>query len=421
MSTRYRVNDLVDIEAIPPPRRPTALFGMYTAFGYGHLARGQRLARAFAARTGFDAYVFGHHPSFRLDGLPETVHEVDLPGPVVLHSREPLDDLPGPAQTRGLTPAMSIAELSAHKSRLLLGLARRLQPCVIVIDHFPFSTNTGRDVAECAATLEYLRDALPQTLRCASYRGLYTLKYGAAQETCRPLVERYLDLLIVCVDPREAAQFYDAHPFLRPVEARIRFVGYVAPPPAEPGCRTMAGSRILATFGAGVDAYRKIRLVCDAFRILTAARSDLTLDVLTGEGLPEGAFREIETLYGDPPRLRILRFVPALATRLAEYDLIIAMAGYNACVELYQARTRAIVLPRISPRSDQVVLARKFHAHGGIDHVVDSGATSPEAFAQLLDLTLQAPPSPRKPLDLGGANATAALLHAELRQRAGAP
>ena len=93
------------------------------------------------------------------------------------------------------------------------------------------------------------------------------------------------------------------------------------------------------------------------------------------------------------------------------------MGGYNACVELYQSQTCSIVLPRVAPRTEQMELARKFHAYGGIDHVVDSRATSPETFAQLMDRTLRAPPSCRQPLDLGGARATAELLHAELTQR----
>jgi hypothetical protein len=63
--TRHHVTDAADIEAIPPPRGPTNLFGVYTVSGYGHLVRCHRLARAFAAPTGFDAYVFGHHPGFR--------------------------------------------------------------------------------------------------------------------------------------------------------------------------------------------------------------------------------------------------------------------------------------------------------------------------------------------------------------------
>lgn len=419
MSLRYSVADLSDIEAIPRSGRPTALFGIYTVFGYGHLARCHRLAEAFAARTSFDTYVFGSHPTFRFGEDAARVLEVDLPGPVLRNSAEPLDDLPSPADVRGTVPEMSIAELSTLKSRLLLALARHLRPLVVVVDHFPFAMATGRDAAECEATFRYLRDAMPATLRCGGYRGTSNRKDDATQAECRQLVERYLDLLLVYVDPRERAEFFDRHPYLRPIESRLLFVGYVAPPPGEGAGRDPTLTRVLATFGGGIDGYPSIRLACEAFRILAATRSDLALDVVTGEGLPDGARRELGELYADSDCLRIIRSMPAMWKHLDEYDLVIAMGGYNTCTELYQSGTRSIVLPRVSPqRTEQTERARRFQAYGGIDHVVDRRVTSPQALAQLMGASLAAPPSSRKPVDLGGARAAAELLHAELGRRA---
>ena len=60
---------------------------------------------------------------------------------------------------------MGLAELSAHKSRLLLGLVRHLKPQAIIIDHFPFSREPER-AGECEAALAYLRTRC-RALRCA--------------------------------------------------------------------------------------------------------------------------------------------------------------------------------------------------------------------------------------------------------------
>jgi predicted glycosyltransferase len=413
---RYRVADLPDIEAIPRSGRPTALFGIYTVFGYGHLARCHRLAEAFAARTSFDTYIFGTHPTVRLGEDTPRILEVDLPGPVLRAPAEPLDDLPDTADVRGSAPGMSVAGLSALKSRLLLALAQHLEPRVVIVDHFPFAMSTGRDMAECDATLRYLRDTTPATLRCAGYRGRCSRKDEAAQDECRRLVERYLDLLFVYVDPREREDFFDRHPLLRPIEARLRFVGYVAPPRGEEVRRDPTRTRILATCGAGIDGYPSIRLACEAFRILASTRSDLALDVVTGEGLPDGARQELEARY---PEVRMTRSRPALWKHLAEYELVFAMGGYNTCTELHQSGTRSVVLPRRSTRrTDQFEFARTFQVYGGIDHVVDRRTTSPETLARLMAACLAAPPARREPVDLGGAGATAELLSAELERRA---
>jgi predicted glycosyltransferase len=311
------------------------------------------------------------------------------------------------------------ADFVAHKGRLLLGLVQHLRPRVIVIDHFPFHTDLERAV-ECEAALAHLRDAVPETLHCAGYRGVSTMTGDdAAFDARRRLIVQYVDLLLVYVDPRERDAFFDAHRFLRPVEEKVRFVGYVAGPPRDGVQRAAGPTRVLATFGSGTDAYRAIRLVCDAFRLFAAARPAVILDVVTGDRLPGRAFRQITAAYGDAPRIRITRSVSALGARLAEYDLVVSRGGYNACVELYQAGARSIVLPRV-PRgrpAEQVEEARKFHGYGGIDSIVDAAATSPEALARLMTTVLAAPPAPRAPVDLGGAGRAAALLHAELDRR----
>ena len=106
----------------------------------------------------------------------------------------------------------------------------------------------------------------------------------------------------------------------------MRFVGYVAPRLDRVDRRASDRSRLLATFGSGLDAYRLIRLVCDAFRLLAATRSDVTLDVVTGASLPDRAFEELVATY-DSRRLRVIRLVPALATHLPGYDLVVSMVG----------------------------------------------------------------------------------------------
>jgi predicted glycosyltransferase len=415
--TRHRVTEPGDVAAIPRPVRPTALFGIFTVVGYGHLARCHRLAGAFRARTGLDTYVFGAHPPFSL-GAPG-VDEIDLPDALLRDSPDPPGDLPAPEQLQGLTPDMSLRELIAHKGRLLLALVEHLRPRAIVVDHFAFSTTLERSI-ECEPALACLRDAVPETLRCAGFRGESTMLGGAAVfEARRRLVEDYLDLVLVYVDSRERRAFFEAHPFLRPVESKVRFVGYVGPPPVRPAPRDGRGTRILATFGSGIDAYGTIRLVCDAFRRHAVARADATLEVVTGGGLPEAALRELAAAYRDAPRLRIARVLPALADRLPAYDLVVSRAGYNACVELYGAGTRSIVLPRTSLTrpAEQVHEARKFDRYGAIDRLVSVPATSPAELAGLIEEVLAAPPRERVPLDLGGARATAALLEAELERR----
>jgi predicted glycosyltransferase len=233
--------------------------------------------------------------------------------------------------------------------------------------------------------------------------------------------------VFVYVDERERDDCLRTLPFLRPIEAKLRFVGYVGsrrPGPratgrAEP---TAARWRILATFGSGINAGARARLGCEAFVILAAARPGGSLDVVTGGQLPEPVYRQLVERFAAVDAIRFTRFVPSLAARLDGYDLVLAMGGYNACVELYESSARGIVFPRNSPLDhEQGVQALKFKEYGGVDHVVDLGTTTPAALARLMQESLDSPPTPRTPIDVGGAARTVDILLEELARRSHAP
>jgi predicted glycosyltransferase len=217
-----------------------------------------------------------------------------------------------------------------------------------------------------------------------------------------------IDRLFIYVDPAERAALLTRSPWLLDIEAKVRLTGYVvgaAPDEAD------APAQILATFGSGVDAFRKIVLVLEAFFAFAAARPGFSLHLVTGGQLPDLGYHEVLRLVGGRDDVRVSRVVPGLARRLNHYQLVISMGGYNACTEIYQASTRGLVLPRFAPDfGEQMEQAQKFQKAGAIERIVDAEATSPRVLAEVMSRTLAAPPSPRLPIDLGGAEMAASIL-----------
>ena len=107
---------------------------------------------------------------------------------------------------------------------------------------------------------------------------------------------------------------------------------------------------ILATFGSGVDAFRKIVLVVGAFFAFAAAQPGFSLHLVTGGQLPDRGYREVVRLVDGRDDVRLSRVVPGLARRLNHYQLVISMGGYNACTELYQASDARARPPTIRSR-----------------------------------------------------------------------
>jgi predicted glycosyltransferase len=404
------LRELADVGAVPRGQRPAFLLVSSARFGYGHLARCLKIARTLVRRTALTAYVVAPQSDLDTGADGPHVQRVALPS-FALRSDDPPRRWPITDVVSTL-PGVPSTHLKAHQGRLLAALVTRLRPVGILLDHFPFFL----DETFYREALAALRARSPTALTCSGFRGIAARQYSRGQQArLRALLERHVDLLLVYVGALERYRVLRRHPYLRGIRVPLRFAGYVCAPPPRARRRRQ---RILATFGSGVDAASTIELVCEAFRLLAARRPGCRLDVVTGGRLSSSLFAKLARRQGRHRGIRLVPFLPGLGAQMARYDLVMGRAGYNTLTELYQSRTRGIVIPRVYPGNDeQRVLARHLRSRGGIDHVVDEARCRPLRLARLIRETMARPPARRRPLDTEGAARAAAIIGAELRRR----
>ena len=404
------LRELGDVEAVPRGERPAFLLASSARFGYGHLARCLKIARTLVRHAPLTAYVVSPQPDFETGVDDPRVQRVALP-PFALRSSAPPRSWPitDVVSTLAGVPA---ARLRAHQGRLLAALVKRLRPVGVLLDHFPFFL----DQVFYRDALAALGETSPRALTCSGFRGVASRQYAPREQArLRTLLERHVDVVLVYVDARERDRVLRRHPFLRQFGIPLRFTGYVCSPPPRARRRRQ---RVLATFGSGVDAAPTIDLVCEAFNILAGRRPGYALDVVTGGRLAAGLFAKLASRQAGQAKVRIVRFLPRLGTHMARYALVVGRGGYNTLTELYQSRTRGIVLPRVYPGNDeQRLLALHLRGRGGVDHVVDEARCAPARLAHLMHETLTRPPAQRRPLDTEGAAQAAGIIEAELRRR----
>src|SRR3712207_9415316 len=70
----------------------------------------------------------------------------------------------------------------------------------------------------------------------------------------------------------------------------------------------------------------------------------------------------------------VLEFVPEPALLLARADFVVAMGGYNTVCEALSFEKRALIVPRVTPRREQMVRAERLRDRGLID-VLDRKST----------------------------------------------
>jgi predicted glycosyltransferase len=146
-----------------------------------------------------------------------------------------------------------------------------------------------------------------------------------------------------------------AYRFPPGVAARVRYVGYVAAP-TPPARLPHPGERpvVLATIGAGEDGAS----VLEAF-IAAARRQRWRAIAVTGPHLPAEARDRLEAA-AEEAGVEIHVFLPNLAHLIATADALVSMGGYNTLLEAITAGTPTVCVPRVVPRTEQLMRARAF-------------------------------------------------------------
>jgi predicted glycosyltransferase len=308
-------------------------------------------------------------------------------------------------QLQGGGSGFDLAEVKAQRTQLLLATYQRLQPDIVVIELFPF----GRRKFDFEL-LPLLAAAAPQTKMVCSLRDILVSKRQQAQfeeEACA-LMNRYFDLLLIHSDPT-FQRLDETFPRVNELTCAVRYTGFVTQPRVVlPSAYKPKNAlpMILVSIGGGRVGHELIDCALAASALLALPHR---LHIVTGPHCPDEIFAQFEQRIAAQPAITLERFTPAFPARLQQADLSISMAGYNTCMDLLMAGTRALLYPFTGNNNqEQTMRARKLEQRGRVT-VIEQ--LDPARLAAAITQSLPAP-VPTITLDMNGAAATARLLAA---------
>ncbi len=369
----------------------------HDTFGLGHFRRTLSLAKHFTAMLpDAEALIVTGSPLAHAFELPPRVDYIKLPA-VTKRSD-------GTYAAHSLT--LEFTAMRDLRAVLLRETAQAYHPDVFLVDHAPLGLKR-----EALPTLTFLRTTHPTCLCVLGLRDIldtsHLVRHNWTQEGVYSTLEQLYHLILVY----GSQQFFDivTEYALSPTLAqRVRFCGYLdrlttafsesVATHADPRVTNLrrelapyADRLVVLTAGGGGDGFPLMHAYLLGLGQLE--KPAFTSVLVTGPLMEANELRMLRELAANLPAgtVRIESFLPNPLLLFASADLVVSMAGYNTVCELLALGQRTLLVPRFTPRQEQLVRATLL-AECGLVHMLHPEHLTPE---RLIDLVLHSLVQPR--------------------------
>jgi predicted glycosyltransferase len=385
------------------------MFYSHDSYGLGHVRRTVTLAHHFRATwPEVGQLVVTGTPAPHACRLPEGAEWIKLPSVVKVGKEE--------YESRILP--IEFEEIRALRRDMLLSAVEHFHPDVLLVDHAPDGLK-----GELVATLGHLVQASPATRLVVGLRDIVDeprrVRRSWSAAGVYALLDDVYDLILVYGD--EAV--YDLvaeYGVSEEAAAKTRYVGYLGRGPANRPAEEVRAELdltsdrlVLVTAGGGGDGFQIFRAVLGAQSLAsTRARSKRPpFDcVLVGGPLMDDVHRQSLTRLLPPgSSVRFVDFVEELVDYIAAADIVVSMCGYNSVCEILSFERPAIIVPRVTPRKEQLIRA-KILSRRGLARMILPDQLTPRHLLWQIDELLERPVRKVSPLRLNGLQGVTAEL-----------
>jgi predicted glycosyltransferase len=340
---------------VMPFGAPSVMLYSHDTYGLGHLRRTLALAHFFRSQRPFTQLIVTGSPLAHRFPLPRGADYIKLPSVVKVAA--------GTYESRSLSlPFRSVLDL---RRDILLGAARHFRPRVLVVDNVP-----GGLKGELVPTLRFLKSIsgrLVLGLRDVIDDAERVRSMWAKDGSYRLLDEAYDRILVYGV--QDVFDPVAEYGFSARAADKTRFTGYIGREPATRDPEQIRAALgvgterlVLVMAGGGQDGYELLRMCLEAAR-LRRKGSSFELLLVGGPLLPEDHAHQVRTL-ARKRSTHYIDFLEDVTSYVHAADAVVSMGGYNSVCELLSLEKPALIVPRISPRKEQLIRAQELGRRG---------------------------------------------------------
>jgi predicted glycosyltransferase len=355
----------------------------HDTYGLGHIRRSMAIA-ASLLEPRVNILILTGSPIAGRFSFPEQIDFVRIPGMIKRTNEEYLP----------LSIKINARHALDIRKNIITATVKTFQPQLFIVDKEPLGLKR-----EVLPALQWLRRSRPRTRTVLGLRDIMDDADVTRREWADKGVYGALDELYSEIWVYGNQDLYDPireYAVPAAVSAKVRFTGYiprkVPSPEGVQNARKENGLQegdklVVVTTGGGGDGYE----VMDAYlRMLEAGPPPAFKSILiTGPFMPK---RDRKNLNKRCRKLgvRMHHFYRQMEKIFAAADLVICMGGYNTLCEILSQGTVSLVVPRDTPRREQLIRAETFQRQQLIDYI-PWDALTPERMRDKVDAIIANP------------------------------
>ena len=292
------------------------------------------------------------------------------------------------------------ARVMRCRESVLRGTAEHFAPHVLLVDKAPLGV-----CRELLPTLRWLKRNRPGTLLIFGMRDIEDEAQATVRQWRRDGVA---DVLAECYDEiwvygrRDIYDVVAEYQLPDTVAKKTRFMGYVTRGPCTHAATSEStpDDAVLVTVGGGTDGEFVLRTYLDA-AAARVARLGLQSILIGGPDLPRDIAATLKQ-QADAMDGVVWRDVEScMSCRMKQVRLVVSMGGYNTMCELAAHRKPAIIIPRTTPRKEQLIRAELWERLNLVTPVRREALT-PQSLGAEVERQLLQPPTPRRTFPMAG-------------------
>jgi predicted glycosyltransferase len=335
----------------------------HDTYGLGHIRRSMAIASHLLGPR-VNILILTGSPIAGRFSFPEQIDFVRIPGMIKRTNEEYLP----------LSIKINARHALDIRKNIITATVKTFQPQLFIVDKEPLGLKR-----EVLPALQWLKRSRPNTRTILGLRDIMDDAQTTRREWRDKGVYQILEELYSEIWIYGNRDMYDPvreYAIAEAVSRKVHFTGYI--PRKVPSAEGVQGIRkehglseedklVVVTTGGGGDGFA----VMDAYlRMLEAAPGlpPFKSILITGPFMPKS---ERKSIYKRSRKLgvRMYHFYRQMEKIFAAADVVVSMGGYNTLSEILNQGTVSLVIPRETPRREQLIRAKTFKTRSLTDFI----------------------------------------------------